>query len=157
MIKKGKKLKIKFNSEPMLLKITSIALLFSLGLATFPSPNGDLVETENESYVFDYQGICGTANMFYVWGDYSELTPRFSELYFFNNGSFHDNSFSYLGEYIQFGENGDSILTFFYTSARYYAPHFEPSVNVTGSMVSHQTMCGYWYFEDLKWNCIPFC
>merc|ERR1712137_356717 len=130
---------------------------FALVNALIIDPNGEYRESLPHVVApRDDADVCGSAHMNYFWNDNlakDTAQPRYTELFFYNNGSFHDNTYNYLGGYVQFGENGDNILYFHYESAQYYSPYN----NGTGSMESHQSMCGYWYFEDWKWYCQPVC
>lgn len=99
--------------------------------------------------------VCATALLNFFWGAAEEDgigTPRFAELYFYNNHTFVDNSYHYSGSWVRFGENGEDILVFNYPSAMYVSP----TMDGEGSMVANYA-CGTWYFDSEKWYCPSSC
>merc|ERR1711879_643927 len=97
-----------------------IFCLFALVNCYF-DPNG--VQIKDSSVVKGVHSrgddeICGTGQLYYTWGSHKTEdghgSPRFSELYFYYNGSFHDNTYNYLGTWIEFGSHGDNIFIFRY-------------------------------------------
>ena len=97
---------------------------------------------------------CGSAQMNFYWGSAAQQSgsPRLATIFFFYNGTFHDNTYDYSGDWVLFGENGDNILTFNYPSAKYVSPDNRGA----GSMISH-SVCGYWDFGGFKWYCPSMC
>uniref|UniRef100_A0A7S4MQJ4 Uncharacterized protein n=1 Tax=Vannella robusta TaxID=1487602 RepID=A0A7S4MQJ4_9EUKA len=145
----------------MLGKFAFVVFLFSLVCFVFAQetldPNGGTALSLGNSVqgARDDAEICGTGLLNYFWGSKlkDNAIPRgMSEIYFYINGSFHDNTYNYLGEWIQFGMT-DDVMMFHYESAQYYAPYN----NGTGSMYSHSSMCGYWYMDGFKWYCESTC
>merc|ERR1711862_488586 len=89
-------------------------------------PNGvEYDETRLESESFGSprgdDNVCGSAQMNFYWGGIDARgsgTPRIAEIFFYYNNTFHDNTYSYTGDWVNFGENGDNILSFEYPSAK---------------------------------------
>ena len=139
--------------------VLALICLFSFAFALLDPAGMDRTEeeltrlTRGSRYDDD---VCGSANMNFYWGgiDAAELgaTPRIAEIFFYYDNTFVDNTYGYTGEWLLFGEQGDTIMVFDYPSAKYVSPGDTGS----GSMISNG-ICGHWDFADFKWYCPNAC
>lgn len=129
--------------------------------ASFRGPNGDkITQSSSTRHAVNAkprgggEQACAVTQMNFYWGDskHTFAKPRMSELYFYQNGTFEDVVYDYVGEWVTFGSNGDDILVYDYPGAKYLSPYN----NGIGSMVSGH-LCGYWEFANNKWNCAGSC
>mmetsp|Transcript_19639 Transcript_19639/g.75363 ORF Transcript_19639/g.75363 Transcript_19639/m.75363 type:complete len:144 (+) Transcript_19639:74-505(+) len=137
----------------LLASIALVALLANAELVM--GPTGDWVDTAgidmNSQYARSVDdAVCGSAHMTFLWG--SARSVMSATIFFYQNGTFHDNTYNYDGSWVYFGQEGVETLFFEYPSALYCSPDNTGA----GTMISGNT-CGTWSFDDTKWTCDNMC